>query len=354
VLAFGLASASALRASDGKRVLFVLDGGDETSATTESLRAAVQAQLAGSASEVVFVEFDGDPETLRAQADAARAMAESHDAMGVFWLETGKDGAWLLYLAERGADRILVRRLEVIDVSTGTEAVGVITGHSTDALAEGRTIGMQAVEMPVPMSEEPEISPFAPEPEKPKAPVEPEPGAGAPRGLRLGVGYWGSTYSDQLPYQHGTSADAAWVFSRGPLVTLRFVTTGTSTSKGDLVTLELARTGGAAMAGWRWAWDPLTVELDAGYHGEAVSRWVLSGAEGLETALPRTRWQHAFGAETRVEIGVTGVLGIFAGLGGFWVLNDFRSIAIIDGESRVVSSPHRIRLSGSLGLSVWP
>jgi hypothetical protein len=335
-------------AAQEQRVLFVLGDGDETIDVSESVREAVEAQLAGTDMEVVFARFEGSPATLRDQLAGAQALAGGHAVAATFWLEVTEAQDWFLYLAEPDAERILVRRIRVPNVASGTEAVGVITRRAATALFAGQTIGMQ----PVTLDQEKEVSPFEPPPAAPLAPVAPSPRT--PRdALRIAAGYRGTTYSPELPWQHGVSVGAYWHLE-GPYGGVALSSTDTSVVQNDVVTVDLTRAGGEMALGWRFGSAPLTLDLEITYAGEVVSRSLVGAPDGLVQSPPSRRWQSSAGGQVRGGLRFTRSIGAYAGLGLMVVLNDFQSIAIVDDETRVVLDPHKARWVGTVGLTVWP
>jgi hypothetical protein len=143
------------------------------------------------------------PRSNRAQIRQAMALAKKHRARGVFWLDLSIDDDILLYLHEpKGLDTLMRRIPRTPESDAATfESLGVVVSSISTALVAGGEIGMTVVELEeeiqpeavVPPSVEP--TPVPEEPEKPRRRAWPL--------MRVGVGYLGNSFGDQLKWQHG-------------------------------------------------------------------------------------------------------------------------------------------------------
>jgi hypothetical protein len=174
---------------------------------------AIQAHTQGRPVELLVERSPVEGSGLREQMKQARALAEEHDASGVFWLDLENDQEFLLYLFEPEGLRVLVRRIptSVEDRPAAIESLGVIVGSSSEAIAAGETIGMTPVEevAVVEAETEPEATaPTLPE-EKPTVTADAPPASTKPgrawKILRVSLAYAGTSYSDQVRWQHGGS-----------------------------------------------------------------------------------------------------------------------------------------------------
>lgn len=352
-----LASRVMAEQSQAKTVVFLSPPSEDLDA---SLRDALTAQLSGASATLVFEHFSVEGAPLRRQVSEARSIAVAHDAVGVYWLDAQSEKDWLLYLAERSGDRVLVRRLEIETggAAAAVEAVSVITRQSTDALLAGQTIGMQAVALP------PENPPGAGEApargaaaSAPGAAIE-APARAAPsvlrRGIEIGVGYHGDSFAKQIAWQSGLRFGASYLSSFGLYAGAGYVFYRSSSVQAPNVAFEVTRT-------------PVDVEVGVAFGKRRLVPAVgLRGIvdivhrQGISTAAPAVPTPDATRAvvflSPRVRLGYTlsPSLDVFLGGGVDLAINNFSFVSRADGRDDVLLSPRGVRPAAELGLTLRP
>jgi hypothetical protein len=340
-----------------RAIVFVSSPSQELDA---SLRDALTAQLSGSSAVLVFEHFSVDGAPLRRQVSEARSLAAAHDAAGVYWLDAQSEKDWLLYLAERSGDRVLVRRLEIETGGTAAavEAVSVITRQSTDALLAGQTIGMQPVDVPAEggASSEPSPQPAVPpasgaEEPKPRTPTV----AGPPRrAIAIGIGYYGDSFASQIPWQSGMRFGASYRSSFGLYAGAGYVFFRESTVQAPHVAFQITRTPIDLGVGLELARGRLVPSVGLRGIVDVVHRQGIS-AEPPAVATPDTTLPVVF-LSPRLQVGytVSEALGVYLGGGVDFAINAFSFISRVDGRDDVLLSLRGVRLSAEAGLTFWP
>jgi hypothetical protein len=183
-------------------VVFVLPQDVDAEAATAALR-TIQAHTADVEAEFIIERPETTARSNRAQIRQAMALAEQHEARGVFWLDLSVDDDILLYLHEpKGLDTLMRRIPRAPESDAATfESLGVVVSSISTALVAGGEIGMTVVEL----EEEVQPEEVTPPPEEPPPVVvkrEKTPGRGWPL-VRVGVGYVGNSFGDQLTWQNG-------------------------------------------------------------------------------------------------------------------------------------------------------
>jgi hypothetical protein len=252
---------------DGSVMFFVFES-DPLERRAAVLRALEAHFASAPAVEVVAIPRAG---TLREQADRAAGEIRRRGHAGAFWVDLSGGDEATLFFVEPDATRILVRRIPWREAEAAAEAVAVVTRSTTDALASGSTIGMEAVVVeparpaPTTVVPPPAVTPWqtppfdgGARPYEPAGPPLPIPPRRADKGsaVRLAAWHFGASYagayvSKSLPWSSGVEIDGALSLRNGLRV-------------------------GFAAAGF----PPLEVTIDE--HRMAVGRASLAGELGYE------------------------------------------------------------------------
>jgi hypothetical protein len=334
-------------------VVFVDPSSDELD---RSLRDALTAQLSGGPVALVFEHFAEGSAPLGRRMSEARALAASHHARGVFWIDTQADGDWLLYLAEPGGERTLVRRIEVEANGTdaAVEAVAVITRQSTEALLIGGTIGMAEVahEAPAPKvipptsTEEPQTP--APRP-SPPAPTRP-----SFRGISLATAYAGDFPADAIGWNSGLSLSAAYHLAFGLYFAAGYTFIRDTQLDVSPILLRITRNPFYGEAGYSFGHGPVVVSLGGRVLVELLGRHAVSTSGSFSGTPDSTRTTVYLSPRARIDIGLSPALALYGALGADFGLNRFSFVSRVDGGDRVLLEPNVVRPAVELGLSFWP
>ena len=157
---------------------------------------------------------------------------------------------------------MLVRRVAPMENDSATaDSVAVIARSFTDALLEGRSIGLEPIEVrEVPPPPEPEPQP-APEPEETDQPDVPERARG-----RIAADYLGQSFAPQEAWQHGVDLTAGLqlrngaYFGLGYAVTQNFSAAARYEAAGTAVVSEVRRHPAQLLGGYQYRWDRVALE----------------------------------------------------------------------------------------------
>lgn len=325
----------------GKRIVFVVPAGTEADA---GLKDALTAQLSGSESELVFEHFTPDATTLARQAGEAKALSQKYGPLGVFWLDAPPAAEWLLYLSVPPGDRVLVRRIavEAGGIVAATEAVAVITSDSANALATGRAIGMEAVQLPPEPTgppPPPEIDPFAPpKPPPPPPPKPPEP----PRTL-VSIGYVGDHPAQEIDWQSGARLGVAHRFPRGITLGGGYSLLRASNVRRPDVTFQVSRVPLDVSAGWLMDRRGFRLGFELRAVMELLTRDVVSTATSLQARPSSTRPLFLLSPRVRLEQDLGRSWGLFIDGGVGVALNSFSFVYRADTADAALLRPTRVR-----------
>ncbi|MBI5537179.1 MAG: hypothetical protein HY898_30945 [Deltaproteobacteria bacterium] len=245
-----------------KRAIVILSPA-QTPVPTEPLIAAIRAQLGDVPVRVEVETIAEIPSEMRARIDLAATAAARHQAVGAFWLEVDATGDYLLFLVEPDGSRSLVRRVrrQPAAEAAAIEELAVISRSSVTALLDGRRIGMEGAAAS--QSASASAAPVGSTPPAVPPPVVAKPSASAQRpSLWLGVGYVGSTYSSQVPWQQGMVLSVRYSPSRSWHMGFAYAFLPASQVDTDRVSMRLARHPFELNAGYGvWA-GPLQAGLE--------------------------------------------------------------------------------------------
>jgi hypothetical protein len=341
-------------ASPTSSVVFVDPSSDELD---RSLRDALTAQLSGGPVTLVFEHFTQGSATLGRRMSEARALAESHHARGVFWIDTQADGDWLLYLAEPSGERTLVRRIEVEANGTdaGVEAVAVITRQSSEALMSGGVIGMAEVPRD---TRPPRVAPPTPpvEPQTPPAPPAPRARPSHPNfhGLSLATAYAGDFPADAIGWNSGLALSAAYHLSFGLYVAAGYTFIRDTQLDASPILLRITRNPFYAEAGYSFGHGPIVFSLGGRVLIELLGRHAVSTSGSFSGTPDSTRTTVYLSPRARIDFGLSPALALYGALGADFGLNRFSFVSRVDGGDRVLLEPNVVRPAVEVGLSFWP
>jgi hypothetical protein len=322
----------------------------------KELRDALSAQLSGGSAELVFDRFTADAAPLRRQMQEAAALARTHRAAGVFWLDTQPSGEWLLYLADPGGDRMLVRRIDVEPgaIAAGVEAVGVITRQSSDALLSGGTIGMQTVPTPaVPSPPTKAIQPPAPSgPPPDRAKNRPPPPFFT--GLSFSVAYAGDLPAKEIGWQSGLALSVAYRFPPGLYLDAGYTLLRAVDIASDPIVLRLTRSPIHIEGGFGFGHGRLVPGVGGRGTVELIDRHAFSTSGALTGTPDSTRAVVLLSPRVRLDYAFSLTLSAYLSGGVDFALNSFSFVSRVAGLNRVLLEPHEVRPSIELGLSFWP
>lgn len=315
-------------------------------------RAAVDAHLSGLPVELVEVHAPPASSPL-ARYDQGTALAQTHDALGVLWVEE-RDGAYLISVVRPEVRAIYSRRVDIEPDApqAALEAVGLVSAASLSALLAGTALTMDPTIVPKAPEPEPEPSPDTkPVPESPPDEAPPPRERGR---LVLGLGYAGTTFVREQPWQSGITGEAGWQWPFGMHVGAGFTFTQALEAPTGPATLRVQRRPAHLAIGFAYPWRDLWLQADALLIVDATTRTASADAEsaGVRTAARRVRTRLAFAP--RVRLGI--VLG--------WRVEAFVSAAAevwpsrvqyavdVPGDEIVVATPRWVRFTTTAGIAV--
>lgn len=321
-----------------------------------SLRDALTAQLSGGPVALVFEHFAAGAAPLGRRMSEARALAEAHHARGVFWIDTQADGDWLLYLAEPGGERTLVRRVEVEANGTdaAVEAVAVITRQSSEALLSGGTIGMAEVPRETRAAS---VAPPTPPPE-PETPPPPAPRVPKSyptfRGLSLSTAYAGDFPTEVIGWNSGLALSAAYHVPFGLYVAAGYTFIRDSQIEASPILLRITRNPFYGEVGYSFGHGPVIFSLGGRILIELLGRHAVSTSGSFSGTPDSTRATVYLSPRARIDFGLSPALALYGALGADFGLNRFSFVSRVDGGDRVLLEPNVVRPAVELGLSFWP
>lgn len=280
---------------------------------------------------------EGDPlERVR----SARRAAARYGAIATFWLDAPTNQAWVLYAADAGITRVVVRRLASgqASVEANIEAVALIVRATTDALLHGEPMPAEEI------SEEGKAS----------APWPVEQLERGSHGVRIGAAYAGTTFAKERRWQHGVSLRAAWIFPSGPYVGLGF--TYFERMQFDIapVRFEIDRYPVSLHAGLRFGASRITFIGELGVELEIRNRRTLSVTDkDIELSSPDRSSVINICPKLETELLLFPGLVLFGGAGLDFVIGNFPYSILHQEtmESSISLEPYLIRLNVHLGMA---
>ena len=170
-------------------------------------------------------------------AAASLAAGDEPTTLGVLWVEADEAGNLLLHLVDPSGERMLVRRVSATPErpETAIESLAVIARGITQALLEGRAIGMEAVTKEEPVR--PEKPPVVVTPPPPRVEDTKPSRTRGPGRLRLDVAYVGTIWTpdDAIQWQSGVQLGLGWRFAPGVHASLGYLVFPAATRIEDVV-----------------------------------------------------------------------------------------------------------------------
>ncbi len=300
--------------------------------------------------EVHFERFSADGLPLRAQASEARSLASAHDALGVFWLDTATDRDWLVYLTERSADRVLVRRVTVESGGSDAaiEAVSVITRQSSEALVSGETIGMRPVALP------PEPTLGVPGIAREPIPMPRPPAFVRPRGLALGAAYAGDSPSVQIGWQSGVRLAAAYRSPIGLYAGVGYVLYGASLLNEVGLAFQVARHPVDIDIGYSFGRGRVTPSVELRGMIDVLRREDVAAEPPYDGVGNDTRALVFLSPRVRLGYTLSSVSEVYVMGGADVAINDFSYVSRGDGGDHVLLALREVRPAIEVGCFFWP
>lgn len=371
-----LAVRSAVADSGAPRIVFLLN---DPSQLVGVLRAfdIVVGQL-GELNLEVRVLHGPRPETIRAQARKAGREATLQQARAAFWFTAETDGSIRVYTLHAATGRVYARTVELVgDAAVQREQLSVVLRAAILAVLEGgfelgdpllvaephaseadspadrRNLGENqqrglVTEKPRASEKPPASQATVPVPSPAEDALSPAAAALLPA-LRAGIAYSGSTLGGTSYWQNGLLAELVWNVTGA----LR-----TSIAAGYVFPAEVSGTGASAAIsripisariGGGIPTGPMILGLEAGLLVEAWHRTTQVQSDTLQPTDPTTVWRTGGTVAGRLEVPVTGGVGLYLMGGAQWLPFPHRlSIQTVDAEQQLAIAA--VRPHGAVGV----
>lgn len=313
---------------------------------------AVSAHLHGS---VAVVVSDARPrgDEPRAWYELAVREAERAKAFAVLWVVADTDGQLVLSVVRPGVHEIRWRRIAVDPAapSAGLEALGVVARATTNALLSDGALQMEttAIDAPAPAAAPPTPPTAKPEPEPKPTPPEPRERG---RGL-LAIGYVGTSYAPEVPWQSGMGFEGGWAWPFGLHATLGYTLYQRVRAESAVGRVEVVRNPITALLGYHRRWRALGYGGDAGVIVDIAKRRASSSASGVAAADDRVHASTALALRARGSVVAVWRLEVFAAIGlEVWLSKIEYAVESPTGDTDVVLAPHRVRATATAGLAL--
>lgn len=326
----------AARAAD-PAIVFIAPPG-LPSELTDALDEAVSAQVSLVGARLVFLTAADDGAGLEERMSQAEALAEEHDAAGVFWIDARPNRRWFLYIMDRSGAHVVVRPLSVEGASmdAAIEAAALIAGSASDALLKQQSVETR-LETPPPAAAPPEAA------------------------LRLELGYAGTVFAPSVPWINGLWVGAAWQWPSGPYAGVSYVwSPPVRLVDLDYVTFEVARhpvwlQGGVRLKPFPRLLPRFGVAGELGLGLEIRTRTTTDTIRELAETARTTRYAYLTSVRLVAEYQLTDWLVILARASPELTLNSFDyTNAPTEAEKPGLTylSPYTLRFTAQLGLAI--
>jgi hypothetical protein len=304
---------------------------------TDALDEAVSAQVSLVGARLVFLTAQDDEAGLEERMTQAEALANEHDAAGVFWIDARPSRRWFLYIMDRTGAHVVVRPLsaEGASMDAAIEAAAVIAGSATEALIKQQSIETRLGAAPPP----------------------PPPAAPPSEALRLELGYSPTLFSPNVGWIHGLFVGTSWLWPSGPYVGISYIWSPPVRIVDEEATFELARypiwlTGGVRIRLLNW----LEIGGELGLGLEIRTRTTTARIFELASTDRTTRGTYLTAIRLAVSWRITDWLSIVGRASPELVLNDFeyRKQAAETGNPELTYlSPYQLRFTAQVGLAIF-
>ena len=330
-----------------ERTVIVVAPVDSPPLPRQRLTEALRSQLAELGVRVVFSAAPVGS----AAAEESSSLARHRDVLAVVWLErTGE--ALVVHFYEPAGSSLRERRIPVATTTDAAsiEEVAVVIRSAANALLERRAAEPHPVARPAPsLARPPRV--LHPSP-APAPPPESQGESYAP--LQLAVGYTGTLYGAETPWQSGASGSVAWRVGMTPwrlgaayewFPSLRHQTDG--------VTLTVKRYPFEVFGGYEvlMVGLPASLRPELGLMVEPAVRKTEEVGASLEGTAGKTRWTWAVAARLRLAVNPVSAWWIDVALGADFLLNPFDYVVGRQEEASVLS-PLPSRPCLELGVAV--
>ncbi len=330
----------------------------------ERLIARVQAASAEAETDAPLHVVRYDPARFKASTlvEQSRRRAGERMAAAVMWLDLRGPDAFAIYLYEAEDERVLGRRVPIIDGSTAA-AHETLANIATSVVSEsmaGPVRGLTELDPQTLEEPEPQPDPAPPPPEpaklepKPEQAPEPQPPPPVPEPLAfprlwLSLVYAGSSFAQTPRWSHGLGLSMAWGPARGAFLGVRYDLVLPLVVDEPGVRFELRRHPIAAEGGYRFVigegWD---LELAGRITVDPIRR-LTDDRSDLMAAQDGWRWFS--GAALGLGIGYAPIRELRLGVRiGAEAMLTRANYAVFETASRPVLEPHPARAFLEVGL----
>jgi hypothetical protein len=302
--------------------------------TIDALDEAVAAQVSLLGVHLLFLTAEAGETGLEERMAQAVAQARAHDAVGVFWVDVRPSGRWFLYIMDRDGAHVVVRPLSGDNGSVDAiiETAALIAFSATDALLKQQSVEAR---LAVPDHHEPE-------------PPDSE--------LRLELGYAGTVFSPSVPWVHGLSIGASWLWPSGPYLGLSYIWSPPIVIDDQETTFQVTRYPIALHGGARVrVLSGLDIGGELALGIEVRARETKLADLPLGPLPPQTRTVYLASLRGVVQYRITDWLAILARACPELVFNNFdykKRTESGNPELTTYLSPYELRFTAQLGLAI--
>ena len=327
--------------ADSARVVFVDSTLDPKIAAP--LGEALRAQFALISAELIVRNQEAPGGSLSERMTRAKALAQEHGAIAVFWIEPQSGGIWLVHMMDSERERVVVRPIDAdaAHQEAAIEAVAVMLRDSTRALIED-------------VQQEPSAPEPAPSVAPPPAAAPSKPIAAAPsvRLWQLWVAYTAQDFAHEVTWQHGMGLGAVWHGLAPWHFGVRTFLSAPLTPEAP-VPMSVQRFPIAVSLGYRLLVGSFAFDTSLGFSLEALRRASeTSAVAGAAPEPARTRILLAIEPRVRGELRLLPYLGIFLGAGTDLLLNHFKYISLESATQSTLLRVRPVRPVAELGVAL--